>query len=124
MYSKAVDSYNQYNVNIESPEKLILMLYEGALKFVSFAKKSIEKEDVEKKVYWINRTMDIFTELITSLNFEKGGNVAVYLSGLYEHQIRLLVSANINNSTKDLDTIIDVLKGLIDAWKEEIQYEQ
>ena len=48
MYSsQAINSYTQNNINIETPEKLIEMLYEGALRFTSFAKKAIEKGDVE-----------------------------------------------------------------------------
>jgi flagellar protein FliS len=99
MYAQAINSYNQNNINIESPEKLIEMLYEGALKFTSFAKKAIEKGDIEKKVYWINRTINIFTELIISLDVKKGGNVAIYLNGLYEQQIKFLTEANIENNT-------------------------
>lgn len=121
MYSQAINSYNQHNINIESPEKLIEMLYEGALKFTSFAKKAIEKGDIEKKVYWINRTINIFTELLISLDIEKGGDVALYLNGLYEQQIKFLTQANIENDPQKLDIVIKVLKGLLEAWKEETQ---
>jgi len=119
MYSQALSSYNQNNINIESPEKLIEMLYEGALKFTSFAKKAIERGDIEKKVYWINRVVNIFTELLISLDVEKGGEVAIYLNGLYEQQIKFLVEANLNDDIEKLDLVINVLKGLLEAWKEE-----
>ncbi|RUM56120.1 MAG: flagella export chaperone FliS [Nautilia sp.] len=121
MYAQALNSYNQNNINIESPEKLIEMLYEGALKFTSFAKKAIEKGDIEKKVYWINRTINIFTELLISLDIEKGGEVALYLNGLYEQQIKFLTEANAENNTEKLDIVINVLKGLLEAWKETTQ---
>jgi flagellar protein FliS len=121
MYSQALNSYNQNNINIESPEKLIEMLYEGALKFTSFAKRAIEKNDIEKKVYWINRTINIFTELLISLDIKKGGNVALYLNGLYEQQVKFLLEANIENDIEKLDIVINVLKGLLEAWKDEIQ---
>jgi len=121
MYSQAINSYNQNNINIESPEKLIEMLYEGALKFTSFAKRAIEKNDIEKKVYWINRTINIFTELLISLDTKKGGNVALYLNGLYEQQVKFLLDANIENDITKLDIVINVLKGLLEAWKDETQ---
>jgi len=121
MYAQALNSYNQNNINIESPEKLIEMLYEGALKFTSFAKKAIQKNDIEKKVYWINRTVNIFTELLISLDLEKGGDVALYLNGLYEQQIKFLTEANIENSHEKLDIVINVLKGLLEAWKDTTQ---
>jgi flagellar protein FliS len=121
MYAQALNSYNQNNINIESPEKLIEMLYEGALKFTSLAKKAIEKNDIEKKVYWINRTINIFTELLISLDIEKGGEIALYLNGLYEQQVKFLTEANIENNTEKLDIVINVLKGLLEAWKETTQ---
>ena len=118
----AYSAYSQNNVSIESSEKLIKMLYEGILKFASQAKRSIELEDTEKKVYWINRTTAIFSELLNSLNYD-GGEIAHYLSGLYTHQIRLLTEANINNDTKKLEEVISVTKALLTAWNEETSYE-
>jgi len=118
MYSNALSAYSQNSARIESSEKLILMLYEGILRFCGQAKKAIVSEDIEKRVYWINRVTDIFAELINSLDYENGGEVATYLNGLYCHQIFLLSQANINENADDLDTVIRVTKGLIDAWKE------
>jgi len=114
----AYSAYSQNNLSIESSEKLIKMLYEGILKFTSQAKKSIELKDIEKRVYWINRSVAIFTELLNSLNYN-GGNIAHYLSGLYTHQIKLLSEANLQNDTKKLDEVINVTKSLLLVWNEE-----
>jgi flagellar protein FliS len=118
-YNKALNSYNQMNINIDRPEKLILMLYEGALRFANFAKKAINEGNIEDKVKYIIKTSNIFIELINSLDFEKGGDIAYYLNGLYGYQLELLAKANLENDTKYLDDVIRVLKGLIEAWKEE-----
>ena len=118
-YNKALNSYNQMNINIDNPEKLILMLYEGALRFTNFAKKAIRENNVEDKVKYIIKVSNIFIELINSLDFEKGGDIAYYLSGLYTHQLKLLAKANLENDEKYLDDLIRVLKGLIEAWKDE-----
>lgn len=118
MYAQALNSYNQNNINIETPEKLIEMLYEGALRFTSFAKKATQSNDIEKKVYWINRTINIFLELNSSLDTKNGGDVALYLSGLYDQQIKFLMEANSTNDTEKFDLVINVLKGLLEAWKE------
>ena len=117
--SQIVNKYNQFNMNIDNPAKLILMLYEGALRFAHFAKKAINENDIEKKVKFINKTSDIFLELINSLDFEKGGQIAYYLNGLYAYQIELLAKANLENNTEYIDQVIHVLKELIEAWKEE-----
>lgn len=114
----AYSLYQQNSVSIESPAKLIEMLYEGILRFASQAKRYIEAEDIEKKIYYINRTTDIFSELINSLDYDRGGEVAHYLSGLYTHQIKLLAQANIRNDREKIDTVIRVARGLLDAWRE------
>ena len=118
----AYSAYSQNNVSIESSEKLIKMLYEGILKFTSQAQRSIELEETEKKVYWINRTTAIFSELLHSLNYDSG-EIAHYLSGLYTHQIKLLTESNMNDDAKKLDEVINVTKTLLTAWNEETSYD-
>jgi len=114
-----MNNYNQLNLSVDNPQKLVLMMYEGALRFVSFAKKAIKEENIEKKVKFINKASNIFLELIRILDFEKGGDVAYYLNGLYTYQLELLVKANAQNNTEYIDQVINVLKELILAWKEE-----
>jgi flagellar protein FliS len=117
--ARAYSTYAQNNVQIESPEKLIEMLYEGILRFCSQAKKAIENNDIEKRVYWINRAITIFSELIVSLDHDKGGDISYYLEGLYAQQIKFLNEANINNDVKSLDIVMNVTKELLEAWREE-----
>ena len=116
--SLAYNSYQQNSVAVESPAKLVEMLYEGILRFASMAKRCIDSEDIEKKIYYVNRTTDIFVELLNSLDYGKGGQVAHYLTGLYTHQIKLLTQANMENSKEKIDIVIKVVKGLLEAWKE------
>ncbi|MGX3011994.1 flagellar export chaperone FliS [Helicobacter sp. 23-1044] len=110
--------YQQTHTSTESPQKLIEMLYEGILRFSSLAKKSIEAGDIEKKIYYINRITDIFTELLNVLDYENGGEVAHYLTGLYMQQIKFLTQANLENDTAKIDIVIRVARGLLDAWRE------
>lgn len=118
----AYSAYSQNNVSIESSEKLIKMLYEGVLKFVSQAKKAIENNDIEKKVYWINRTTAIFSELINSLNYD-GGDIAYYLGGLYTQQIKTLSECNMKSDTSKLDEVLSVTRVLLSSWNEETNNE-
>jgi len=117
----AYSAYSQNHVAIESSEKLIKMLYEGILKFSAQAKRSIELKDAEKKVYWINRTTAIFSELINSLDY-RGGDIAHYLSGIYIQQIKSLAECNITNNSSKIDEVIEVTKVLLGAWNEETAY--
>ncbi|MCH9814187.1 MAG: flagellar export chaperone FliS [Epsilonproteobacteria bacterium] len=124
MVTHAYQAYNQNHTSVETPEKLIEMLYEGLLKFTSLAKRAIEEEDYEAKSKWINRSTDIFIELISSLSND-GTDMTAYLSGLYMHQIKSLNKANMENSTAELDTIIHVVRVLLETWREEttVEYE-
>ena len=114
----AYGSYAQSAVSVESPAKLVEMLNEGILRFAVSAKQGIEEEDIEKKIHFINRITDIFAELISSLDYERGGQVAHYLTGLYTHQIKLLTQANIENDTAKIDIVMRVVRGLLEAWRE------
>ena len=118
MYSNAAyNTYNQNNVSIESPEKLIEMMYEGVLRFSAQAKKAILDEDNAKKVYWINRAIAVIVELITVLD-KSQGDVAIYLDGLYNYQIQLLSYANLENNTEKIDEVSNVFKELLAGWRE------
>jgi flagellar protein FliS len=115
--SFAYAAYSQNNTAIESPEKLIEMLYEGILRFSAQDIKSIDSSNLEKKTYWINRATAIFAELLNSINYS-GGDVAHYLSGLYTRQLQLLALANIINTKEPLKEVMKVTKGLLEAWRE------
>ncbi len=115
-------AYQQNSTMIESPYKLTEMLYEGILRFTSLAKKAIEKNDMQKKVYYINRATAIYIELIATLDM-KGGDIAHYLHGLYNYQLTLLTDVVIENSTKKIDEAINVASTLLEAWREEISRE-
>ena len=113
----AYNTYTQNNIGVESPEKLIQMMYEGILRFNMQAKRSIQNEDIEKRTYWINRSNAVISELINVLDFNQG-DVAHYLAGLYTYQLRLLTEANFHNDPARLDEVSQVFKGLLEGWKE------
>jgi len=113
----AYNIYAHNNVGIESPGKLITMLYEGVLRFNAQAKKAIKDKDIEKKVYWTNRSMAIITELISVLDMKQGA-ISEYLGGLYAYEIQLLGAASIENNTDKIDEVSNVFKGLSEAWRE------
>lgn len=113
----AYNTYTQNNIGVESPEKLIQMMYEGILRFNMQAKRSIMDNDIEKRTYWINRSNAVISELINILDYNQG-EISHYLAGLYTYQLRLLVEANLYNDSAKLDEVSQVFKGLLDAWKE------
>ncbi len=115
--STAHNIYTQNNINIESPTKLIEMLYEGILRFNAQAKKAILVKNIEKRVYWMNRSTAIISELISVLDM-KQGTISTYLKGLYNYQIQLLLDAGNENNIEKLDECSNVFKVLLEAWRE------
>lgn len=113
----AYNTYAQNNVGVESPEKLIQMMYEGVLRFNMQAKRSIAEGDIERRTYWINRSNAVISELINILDFNQG-EVSHYLSGLYHYQLQLLMEASLYNDCTKLDEVTRVMKGLLEAWRE------
>jgi len=115
--SLAYNTYTQNNVGVESPEKLVQMMYEGILRFNMQAKRAINDNDIEKRTYWINRSSAILVELIAILDYTQG-EVTHYLAGLYQHQLLLLTEANRYSNPEKLDKVNLVIKGLLEAWRE------
>mgnify|MGYP001217549083 CR=1 FL=1 len=70
-----IEEYNQQNSISDDPYVLVLKLYEGAIKYLSFVKNAIEEGNVEQKFTYINKTIAIFDELRNVLDFD-GGEVA------------------------------------------------
>ncbi|NPA60026.1 MAG: flagellar export chaperone FliS [Epsilonproteobacteria bacterium] len=119
MYTNtAYNTYAQNNVEVESPAKLIEMLYEGVLRFNAQTKKAMKDKNIEKKFYWANRSISIIMELVTILDAKQNGSIAVYLMGLYNYQIQLISRAIAHDEIEKLDEVNKVFKGLLEAWRE------
>ncbi len=113
-----IEIYNQQSAISDDPYVLILKLYEGLLKYLSFVKVSMETNNIESKFTYINRSIAIFDELRNVLDFE-GGEVSHYLDGLYLYQIETLFAAGIDDNINSVNQVMKVTQGLIEAWKEE-----
>ncbi|AXH16015.1 flagellar export chaperone FliS [Malaciobacter mytili] len=113
-----IEAYQQHSAVSDDPYVLILKLYEGLLKYLSFVKNAMENGDVEQKFTYINKSIAIFDELRNVLDFD-GGDVAYYLDGLYLYQIETLFSAGIDDNVNSINQVMKVTQGLIDAWKDE-----
>jgi flagellar protein FliS len=113
-----LEVYNQQAATTEDPYMLILKLYEGLLKYLSFVENAMEEDDIERKFEYINRSIAIFDELRNVLDFD-GGDIAYYLDGLYLYQIETLFSAGVDNNLTAIAQVKKVVTGLIEAWKEE-----
>ncbi len=110
--------YQKTSVTTASKEKILLMLYEGAIRFIRQAKSAMKEERIADKGMAISKANAILSELMATLDFEAGGDIAADLENLYVFMIDKLIDANINNTEEDLDVVINLLQTLYTAWKD------
>ena len=116
--------YRQYQktaVTTASREKILLMLYEGAIRFVKQAKVAMDQKKIAEKGKFISKATAILSELMATLDFKVGGELAVDLENLYVFMIDKLIEGNISNNVDCLDQVLQLLDTLYVAWKDVIE---
>jgi len=116
--SRYHNQYRKNEISTSSQGRLILMMYEGAIKFATMALQSIDKGDIAGQGKYINKTHDIINELSLALDLKKGGEVAQRLESLYQYVLSQLTLANIKSDRKSLELVIKVLTPLAEAWEQ------
>ncbi|MCG6551490.1 MAG: flagellar export chaperone FliS, partial [Candidatus Magnetominusculus sp. LBB02] len=114
----AKNAYISTDINNLSPLDLVIKLYDGALGFLSKAIFSIEKKNRPMKIQYLNKTRAIIEELMSSLDMEIGGEVAVSLHDLYTYMLLELTRINSTDSVDKIYHIQELLKTLKSAWVE------
>ena len=121
MANNPYQKYKNMQVETASQEKLLIMLYNGAIKFTKQAKTGITKEDYELVNNSLGRVQAIITELRTTLDEENGGEIAQNLDALYEYMNRRLITANVEKDIEPITEVLDMLQELKDTWQQAIK---
>jgi flagellar protein FliS len=115
-------SYQTIATQTAPPGQLVLMLYEGAIRFLERALAGFQHEDPLQFNETINnnviRAQDILNELNNSLDLHQGGALASTLRGLYGYMHRQLTVSNTRKSPEGIHDAIKRLSVLRDAWSE------
>lgn len=109
-------TYQNNSIQTASPGELTLMLYNGCLKFIRFAKKGIEDKNIEVKNVNLQKAQRIIQELMVTLNPE--AEITKEMMPLYDYINHRLIEANINNSLEILDEVEGLVTEFRDTWKE------
>lgn len=110
--------YQRNKFETASPHKLILMLYEGLLRYGNQAVKLIEGQNIVESNRYIQKMQDILYELITVLNMEQGGEIADNLRNLYLYMIDQLVQANMSKNADQISEVMTLIADIKSAWEE------
>lgn len=111
--------YRQTQVQTAAPEQLVLMLYDGAVKFSAQAKEHIAAKNMEAANNALIRVQDIFSELQASIN-DDVGEIAQQLSLLYDYLYRRALDANLAKDVAIIDEIVTMVRDLRSTWVEAI----
>jgi flagellar protein FliS len=115
-----MNQYQQNHVSTASPEKILLMLYDGAIRFTRRAIAGIEENKPELRRSGISKALAIISEFSNSLNHEIGGEIAEDLDGLYGFMIRELTNANLSEDINKLKAVEKLLIDLRQTWGEAV----
>lgn len=115
--SNPYQKYKATQITSASREKLLLMMYEGAIKFTKLAIKAAEEKKIAERCENIGRAFDIVLELNNTLDHKIGGEVASRLEQLYMFMTDQYTKANISGSPDPLKTNLKLLETLYDGWK-------
>ena len=116
MNTQKLKLYKKTELETTDQISLILKLYDRAIQLLEKAKSDIAEKQYEEKDISLTKAKDIVFELLTSLDEEKGGEIAASLSQLYNFVIREIIDANMNLNRKAIDNSIHILSELRKSW--------
>lgn len=115
----AYRAYQQNQVTTASPERLVAMLYEGAIRFLTQASSSCKEKKMEETHHNLIKAQAIVAELMSNVNRDTG-EIGENLFLLYEYMHRRLVEANLKKDTDIMEEVKEMIISLRDTWLEAV----
>jgi flagellar protein FliS len=114
----AYNVYRQTQAQTAAPGELVVMLYRGATRFVASAIEAIERNDIQVAHNNLVRAQAVITELLDSLDFERGGDIASNLAQIYMYLRSRLIEANLRKDARPALEVAHLLRELLPAWEQ------
>lgn len=118
MYANSINAYKNQQIMTAPPEKLTLMLYDGAIRFVTESIRAMEQGDLNKSHNANLRAQDIVREFMCTLDMQY--DLSKNYMALYDFICRLLVEGNVKKDKKQLEDAKGLLVELREAWTQAI----
>ncbi|HXS94845.1 MAG TPA: flagellar export chaperone FliS [Candidatus Limnocylindrales bacterium] len=116
MWHNAQDAYLESKVYAADGIELIRLLYQGCMSRVRDARTHLESGDIAGRARSISKACAIISELMASVDRERGGELGVRLVALYDYIQRKLVQANFEQADEPLAEVLGLLATLAEAW--------
>lgn len=113
----ALRRYRTVQVKTSSPGELLVMLFDGLLRFLDEAKRAMEADDLPRACERINRSHAIVSELLITLDRKHAPELCDNLEGLYSFCLNHLLDANIERNPQKIADVIRVLLPLAEAFR-------
>lgn len=117
-HGRFVQEYQKGAVNGASPIQLVIMLYDGALRFMEAGKHAMSQGDLERQNTNLQKAQKILMELLSCLDMERGAEIATNLLALYTYALNELVEANMKDEPDGIERAMRVLSELRESWVE------
>ncbi len=116
-YARGNNAYKKASVTTMDQGTLILLLYDGAIRFLRVAAKKINDNDYEGAHNAISRAKNIISELMTSLNTDNAGRIGSSLKSLYVYMFNRLIDANIQKKSNYVEEVYELMLELREGWR-------
>jgi flagellar protein FliS len=124
MYNNRSNTYREVAVQTSSPTKLVVILYEGAIRFLRESVTAIASKDLDRKRHSIDRAVAIVQHLQSTLDMDRGLEVAANLGRLYSYITSRILEGSAKLETAPLEEAIKLLDILLAGWEELAKKEQ
>lgn len=111
-YNKYIKQYQTSNITTATPEKLMIMLFDGAVQFLQKAKTAIEEKNIPERTANIDGARKIIRELMRTIDLENGNDVSKSLFRLYNRMAMKLIKANVSKNVFLIDEVIEDLSNI------------
>ena len=111
-YNKYIKQYQTNNITTATPEKLMIMLFDGAVQFLQKAKTAIEEKNLQERASNIDAARKIVRELMRTIDLENGNDVSKSLFRLYNRMAMKLIKANVSKNVGLIDEVIEDLTNI------------
>lgn len=117
MRQPGLNAYRRTEVQSRTPLELVVMLYDGALRFAALADDANRRGDIAARRDATSRLLAIVSELQSTLDLERGGEVAAQLDGLYDYVTRRILDVTAHHDHAALEEVRGLLATLRAAWQ-------
>ncbi len=111
-YNKYIKQYQANNINTATPEKLMILLFDGAIQFLIKAKTAIAENNFKERSTNIDGARKIIRELMRTIDLENGNDVSKQLFRLYNRMAVTLIKANVQRNSEKIDEVIEDLTNI------------